>query len=352
MKRKNKVLCILLASLLLLAALPAFSLAADVKTVSFCDYNVAGLPDFKAFIGKGTKDVKQNELDIGKVLTSKNYDVIAVQEDFGYHSSLKSTLKGFDYETEHTGGIPGGDGMNVYSKYPIYNETRTKWNKAYGVIANGADEMTPKGILYCVIDLGDGVLVDLYDMHADAYGDAGSKAARRDNYKQLSELINSRGTDRPVIVTGDFNAYFNMGENDDGLSEYFLEDCGMKEAWVELHNGGDYKDFSSYFATKVPAWGNWDSAEKFFYRDGGGVKVTPQTFSYEFFKSENGTELSDHASASAVFTFEKTDEFKQSDVELSVTKRDAFNDFIKKIFVFMTDFFKALVHLDELKGDI
>lgn len=352
MKRKSKVLSVLLACLLLLAALPAVSLAADSKTVSFCSYNVAGLPDFKAFIGKGTKDVKQNQLDIGSVLTSKGYDVIAVQEDFGYHNSLKSTLKGFDYETQHTGSIPGGDGMNVYSKYPVYNEARTTWNKAYGVIANGADELTPKGILYCVLDLGDGVLVDFYDMHADAYGDAGSKAARRDNYKQLSELINSRGTDRPVIVTGDFNTYFNVGKDDDGLSEYFLGDCQMKEAWVELHNNGNYKNFSSWFATGVPAWGNWDSAEKFFYRDGGGVKVEPKSFVYEFFKGENGAELSDHASASAEFTFEKTAEFKQSDIELSVTKRDAMNDFIKRLFVLVTDFFKALGHLEELKGDI
>ncbi len=352
MKKTNKIFGILLACLLLLGALPAMSLAADVKTVSFCDYNVAGLPDFKAFIGKGEKDVRQNQLDIGGILTSKNYDVIAVQEDFGYHGSLKKTLNGFEYETEHTGGIPGGDGMNVYSRYPVYNETRTTWEKAYGVIANGADELTPKGILYCVLDLGDGVLVDLYDMHADAYGDAGSKEARRDNYRQLSELINSRGTDRPVIVTGDFNAYFNMGKNDDGLDEYFLGDCGMKEAWVELHNGGNYQDFSSYFATGIPAWGNWDSAEKFFYRDGGGVKVTPQSFTYEFFKNADGTDLSDHAAASAVFTFEKTSDFVQSDISLSVTKRDSFNDFIKKIFVIMTDFFKALAHIDELKGEI
>lgn len=352
MKKTNRVFSIVLACLLLLGALPAVSLASDAKTVSFCNYNVAGLPDFKAFVGKGEKNVRQNQLDNGRILTSKGYDVIAVQEDFGYHNDLKSTLEGFDYETQHTGGIPGGDGMNVYSRYPVYNETRTTWEKAYGVIANGADEMTPKGILYCVLDLGDGVLVDFYDVHVDAYGDQGSKEARRDNYRQVSELINSKGTDRPVIVTGDFNAYFNMGKNDDGLSEYFLDSCGMKEAWVELHNGGDYKDFSSYFATGVPAWGNWDSAEKFFYRDGGGVKVTAQSFVYEYLKNDSGANLSDHALAAAVFSFEKTESFKQSDIKLSVTKRDSFNDFIKKIFVILTDFFKALVHIDELKGEI
>ncbi len=352
MKKTSKLLSVFLACVLLLSALPALTLASQVKTVSFCNYNVSGLPDFKAFIGKGEKDVKQNQLDIGGILTSKNYDVIAVQEDFGYHSSLKKTLAGFDYETQHTGGVPGGDGMNIYSKYPLYNETRIKWEKAYGVIANGADEMTPKGILYCVLDLGDGVLVDFYDIHADAYGDSGSREARRDNFRQLSELINSKGADRPVIATGDFNTYFYDNEYDDGLSEYFLEGCGMKEAWVELYNNGDYKDFSSFRATGVEEWGNWNSVEKFFYRDGGGVKVVPESFAYEFFKNGSGKTLSDHASASATFSFEKTDDFKQSDIKLSVTKRNELNDFIKKMFVLITDFFKALAHIDELKGEI
>ena len=349
MKKTRKLVVLLLSLVLLLSAFSVPAFAQEKKTLSLLDYNVAGLPDFKAFIGKGEKDVKANQKNIGKIINSRSYDVVAVQEDFGYHSALVKELSSFGKTTNHTGGIPGGDGMNVYSKFPVYNEERVTWNKLYGVIDDGADEMTFKGILYCVIDLGDGVLIDLYDIHADAYGDAGSKKARRDNFRQLAEMINSKGTDRPVIVTGDFNVYFNM-KDDDGLKEYMLGACSLKEAWVELHNGGNYTDFSSYFATGVPAWGHWDSVEKFFYRDGGGVSLVPVESEYEYFYAEDGTSLSDHASLSAVFDVIKTDDFKESGISLSVTSRNKFEDFIKRIFLIFTDLFKALTHLGDLKN--
>ena len=351
MKTTKKLIAAALAVLMLFSLCSFAAFAEENKTLSLLSYNVAGLPDFKALIGKGDKNVRQNQKNIGKILNSRNYDLVAVQEDFGYHDTLSKELSSFSYKTNNTGGIPGGDGMNLYSKYPLYNETRTAWNKLYGVLDHGADEMTPKGILYCVLDLGDGVLVDFYDIHADAYGDEGSKAARRDNFKQLSEMINSRGTDRPVIVTGDFNIAFHYGSNDDGLYEYLADSCGLKDSWVELHNNGDYKDFSECVKNYGgDYWGVWESVEKFLYRDGGGVSLVPKESEYEYLYAEDGTALSDHATISTVFEVEKTENFKQSDIALSVTKVDKFDAFIKKVFLFFTDLFKALAHLDELKN--
>ncbi len=350
MKKTKKLFAAALALLMLFSLCSVASFAEEKKTLSLLSYNVAGLPDFKALVGKGDKNVKQNQKDIGKILNSRNYDFIAVQEDFGYHNSLSAELSSFAYKTNHTGGVPGGDGMNFYSKYPLYNETRTKWNKLYGVFDNGADEMTPKGILYCVIDLGDGVLIDFYDIHADAYGDKGSKEARRDNFKQLSNLINSRGTDRPVIVTGDFNTAFHYLNDDDGLYEYLADGCGLKDSWVELHNNGDYKDFSGCIKKYGgDYWGVWESVEKFLYRDGGGVSLVPKEAEYEYLYSENKTSLSDHATISTVFEVEKTESFKASEISLSAAKINKFDSFIKRVFIFFTDLFKALSHLDELK---
>ncbi len=351
MKNLKKFCALFLALLMLCSLFSVASFAEEKKTLSLLSYNVAGLPDFKALVGKGDKNVRKNQKNIGKILNAGGYDVVAVQEDFGYHDSLKKELSSFSYQTIHTGGVPGGDGMNFYSKYPLYNEQRTAWNKTYGVLDHGADEMTPKGILYCVLDLGDGVLVDFYDIHADAYGDEGSKEARRDNFRQLSEMINSRGTDRPVIVTGDFNIAFHYGANDDGLYEYLKEGCGLKDSWVELHNNGDYKDFSECVKKYGGNyWGVWESVEKFLYRDGGGVSLVPTESEYKFLRAEDGTELSDHATLSTVFEVTKTDGFKESKIELKVGTRNKFDDFIKKVFLIFTDFFKALAHIDELKN--
>ncbi|MBQ3590929.1 MAG: endonuclease, partial [Clostridia bacterium] len=89
--------------------------------ISILNYNVAGLP--KLF-GNAAEDVEDNQRQIGEILAAGGYDILAVQEDFGYHKALAAGLTGYPYTTIHSGGVPGGDGMNVWSEYPLYNENR------------------------------------------------------------------------------------------------------------------------------------------------------------------------------------------------------------------------------------
>ena len=356
MKQLKKALVFLLCALCVLLPCALGAAAEDGgKTVSVLCYNVAGLPNLDALTGKpGAPDVGGNQTQLGRQLNASAYDVIAVQEDFNYHRYLADELKTYPNKTNHTGGVPGGDGLNVFSRVPVYNETRTTWEQLYGVIDDGADEMTPKGILYTVLDFGDGILVDLYDIHADAYGDPGSCAARRDNFRQLAEAIEKRGTDRPVIVTGDFNASIHQG-SDDGLYETLYAGCSLKDAWVELHNGGDYENFAYWEETVGGGWPNywgvWDSLEKFLYRDGGGVHVEATSFSYTDFLNNAGESISDHKAAEATFTFTKTDDYTASDTALSVTPAPKKHEFIlKKLLAILTDLIKAIAHWDEAKA--
>ena len=192
MKISKRLLSVLLSVLLLLGVCGVGATASEVqsKTVSILCYNVAGLPNINYYLGKEDGvDVLGNQQQLGKLLNAEEYAFIAVQEDFTYHAALVDGLDAYPYKTIHSGGVPGGDGLNYFSKSPIYNEKRTPWDKLYGVIDDGADEMTPKGILYACIDLGDGILVDVYDIHADAYGDEGSQAAREDNFRQLAKIV-------------------------------------------------------------------------------------------------------------------------------------------------------------------
>jgi hypothetical protein len=72
-------------------------------------------------------------------------------------------MSGFNYATNHTGGIPGGDGLNIFTKnMPIHNETRVPWKVASGILSDGSDELTPKGFVYAVIDVGNGIYVDFF----------------------------------------------------------------------------------------------------------------------------------------------------------------------------------------------
>ncbi len=356
MKKTTKFLsCLLAAILVCLPCALGASAAGESKTVSMLCYNVAGLPNIDDLLGKpDAQHLTTNQTLLGQQLNESAYDVIAVQEDFNYHRYLEKGLTSYPNKTNHTGGVPGGDGLNVFARVPVYNETRTTWDSLYGVIDDGADEMTPKGILYTVLDFGDGVLVDLYDIHADAYGDAGSVAARKDNFRQLAEIIQKRGTDRPVIVTGDFNASVHIGGGD-GLNELLYQGCGLKDAWFEVCNNGDYENYSYWEETYGGGWPNywgvWDSLEKFLYRDGGGIHVEANTFAYTDFLDNEGRSISDHKAAEATFTFTKTDDFAESDEALSVTSAPKKHEFIlKKLFIILIDLFKAIAHFDEARA--
>lgn len=308
---------------------------AEKKSVKAVNFNVAGLP-FAALSGT---DVGANQKAAAKYLSQNKFDIVAVQEDFNYHNDLADNMNGFGYMTNHTGNIPGGDGLNTFTTtMPIYNETRVPWNVASGILSDGSDELTPKGFVYTVIDLGNGIYVDFYNLHADAYGGEGSRKARTSQFKQLAEFIKARSAenDRPVIITGDFNYHLHGREENDSLYNIFCKELGFKDAWVEFHNGGDYFNMNKWPSTGS-SWGNWDSVERFMYKSGGGVDIFVDDFRYTLVKDDSGATVSDHAAAECDFTFIKTEDFAPNTQELKVTGPRA-NEFIYRL----TWFFKAL----------
>lgn len=314
----------------------------DVKAVN---YNVAGLP-FGIFSGE---NVMANQRVSGKYLSENGFDIVAVQEDFDFHRNLLSALNGFDYITNHTGGIPGGDGLNIFTKgMPVYNETRVPWDEACGILSDGSDELTPKGFMYTVIDIGNGVYVDFYNLHADAYGGEGSRKARTAQFKQLARFIEERSAEnnRPVIITGDFNYHLHSREDNYSLYNILCKDLGFKDAWVEFHNGGDYFNMNAWPSTG-PSWGNWDSVERFMYRAGGGVDIAVSDFRYTNVTDDSGKVLSDHAAAECDFTFIKTADFSGNAQGLEAIKGKGF-DFIHRLMWFITAFIKVLSDIGNL----
>ena len=309
---------------------------AEKKTVKTVNFNVAGLP-FAALSGV---NVGANQNVAGQYLSSNGFDIVAVQEDFGYHNDLVAGMNGFNSATIHMGNIPGGDGLNVFTKnMPIYNETRVAWNESSGILSDGSDALTPKGFVYTVIDIGNGIYVDFYNLHADAYGGAGSIAARSSQLRQLADFIKARSAenDRPVIITGDFNNYMHTHEDNGALYKALCVELGFKDAWVEHHNNGDYFNMYDWHMTKLPAWGNWDSVERFMYKSGGGVDLMVEDFRFVSVKDAAGETVSDHAAAECDFTFIKTEEFKENTEELQVVTTTP-NTFLYRV----KWFFKAL----------
>ena len=313
----------------------------DKVTVKMVNYNIGGLP----WMTNAAKQTRNAEF-----IVENGYDIVAVQEDFNYHSTLAGGLDGYGYMTNHTGGIPGGDGLNIFTKnMPIYNETRVTWEKAFGVIDHGADEMTPKGFVYSVIDVGGGVYVDFYNLHADAYGDEGSKQARDVQFRQLADYINDnyKKNNRPVIVTGDFNVYMHTHEANSDMYGIFMEECGMKDAWVEVKNDSDYYNMHKWFKSGLKAWGNWDSVERFFYKGTNGIGVVATDFEFIEVLGKNGKPVSDHSAAACEFTFFKTDAFEENTQKLEVVTEST-DTSAKTLEWLWKDFVNAITHFGQI----
>ena len=346
MKKFRSVLAVVLCFIMVMSVLSVSASAAEAKTLKILSYNVAGLPV--------DVDVPLKQAAIGKYINENDYDIVALQEDFTFHSLLDNEITAYPFETQHSGTIPWGDGLNIYSKTKIYNEYREEWDQLSGVLDGGSDELTPKGFLYSVIELEDGVYLDFYVIHADAYGDAGSVAARTDNFRQLSEHINARKTDRPVIVAGDYNAFLHTKRDGDdtGLTPYMLGAAGMKDGWVECHNNGDYDDFS-YYTDKYgfgynATCGVFDSIERVMYKDGGGVHLEIKTLTYDYITSGGYDQLSDHPALNLEFTYEKTDDFVENSDPLSVNRETKKEGVFRRIYYFFRDLFKILSDWDAL----
>ncbi len=344
MKKIKSILAFLLTFFILLSYFIFTSSAKEEKiTVNMVNYNVAGLPNFSG------KNVKKHQGIIANQFIDNDYDIIAVQEDFGYHKHLVKSLTEYEYQTNHSGSIPGGDGLNVFTKsMPIYNETRYEWNDSFGPISEG-DTLTPKGIIYTVIDIGNGVYIDFYNIHADAFDSEGSVAARKSNFNQLAELIekNYEKYGRPVIVTGDFNAHLHIKETSGDLYDILLKNLNLKEAWIEFKNKGNYHDFTIWEKSGTYTWGNWDSVEKFMYKDGKNIKVEAISFEYKFFYDENEELLSDHAAAECIFEFTIDNDFISDDTDLEIVKVSPFRNFLNTIKWIFKDLGTVLSSLGE-----
>lgn len=326
-------------------------------TAKFLVYNVAGLPNIDNILGKGGKDTGAFQEELGKQLNKTDYDVIAVQEDFLYHNRLVDGMGSYKNRTPHYGFL-GGDGLCVFTKSaPIYNAKRTAWDAVGGPLVDG-DMLTPKGFLHTVLDLGNGITVDFYDLHADAFDGDDNALAREKQYNQLMDYIDIYSANRPVIITGDFNTSLhiqNVGDNakdEEAMLELFHNRGGFKDAWIEQYNDGDTANFSKWYATGVHYWGHWDSVEKFYYRSGAGIEIDATDFEYINFYMPNNENISDHSSAQCTFTFTKTADFQADTRSMKVERLNPFAKMAETIKWFFKDLIAVFQHWDEVKGYI
>ncbi|MDX1649322.1 MAG: endonuclease [Myxococcota bacterium] len=297
------------ALLALLALGPAPAAAASLPVLT---YNVAGLP-----LGLSGSDPGVNHALISPLLNP--YDLVAVQEDFGFHDDLTSRLTHPHRSVKDAGFGEGiyaitddpaavldparlGDGLNRFARAPFREHTRVLWDDCFGILTHGSDCLAPKGFSFARHELLPGAFVDVYNLHADAGGADPDLAARRANLRQLADFITATSGDRAVLVLGDTNSRYTRAG--DILPE-LLATAGLADVWVELARGGapPAPGTPALQACAVdPASGSCEVVDKILFRSGDGVTLTPVDYVVPpEFVDAAGDPLSDHLPVGAVF---------------------------------------------------
>lgn len=249
-------------------------------------YNVAGLPQ-----GISSSNPEVNTSLISPLLN--DFDVVHAQEDFCYHDLL-ILHNNHPYVTEALGCPPNGDGLTMFSRFPITNFMRFAWDDCYL-----ADCLTPKGFSYSKIWINENHAIDFYNLHCNAGSNEEDFIARRSNIRQLINHISQKSVVNATIIMGDFNSRYTR----EGDTIRALLDLGFSDLWVDLIRDGDIPDYSPdklnncepMMTTSV----NCEAVDKVFIKSGGGIELTANFFQMGddinfFYNGIDSLPLSDH----------------------------------------------------------
>lgn len=167
-----------------------------------------------------------------------------------------------------------GDGLNRFSRFRFDSVTRQRWS---GCHETAADCLALKGFSFARMQLPTGGTVDVYNLHMEAGGSATDDALRDQGVTELSTFMSEHSAGRAVIVGGDFNLHTDE-EPDATIFERLLDEQDLTDTCAAL------------------GCANPGRIDKLLVRSGGGVTLTPVSYSVETaqFLDENGQSLSDH----------------------------------------------------------
>ena len=242
-------------------------------------YNVAGLPQ-----GINPDQFPEQHQPLISPLLN-DYDVVLLQEDFGFYTDLLRSEVDHQFLSEpHPGPqtlnpigraeASVGDGLNVLSRLPIGELERVPWTTCAPA---SADCLALKGFAATTLTLDDGVDIGLYTLHVEAGGDAEDDAAREKDLEELADHLEAAG-DGAVIIGGDWNLRYR-DEPDRTQLAGFVEATGLRDVCDVVECGE-----------------NDDVIDRFFFRGGDDVTLEPTTHRFERdrFVNGEGAPLSDH----------------------------------------------------------
>jgi len=252
-------------------------------------YNVAGLPQ-----GLSSSNPQRFMPLIGPRLN--RYDLVLLQESWqtpdpnpfapllrGYHEILVASSD-HPYKSEPApqpfGSIRArptallSDGLNVFARAPFMTTERVAWPRC---VATEADCLAMKGFSMSDVTLADGVVVHVYNLHAEAGNSAEDDRARAEGLQLMLTFIEQNSANEALIVAGDFNLRTDT-EPANGQFTAFAAASGLTDACTEL-------------GCERPG-----SIDKLLYRGSARVRLKADLWrnDSDAFLSDSGEKLSDH----------------------------------------------------------
>ncbi len=282
------------------------------RTESFLalTYNVAGLP--AALSG--------SEPHINSPLISpllNDYDLVLLQEDW---VDPVPPIPNVDFHHDDIVGdalhpfrsVPGrpplgtdtrrpsalvADGLNRLSDTPFGPIRRRMWPGCFG----GADQsdggagdcLSQKGFSMARHRLASGVEVDIYNLHAEAGGTVTDQSLQVQDYDALADFIELHSVGRAIIVGGDTNLHTDQTHPDASGSADF-------DIWSDFQARTGIADVCAV----VACGGDEHVIDKFAFRSGGGVTLTPLSHAFQddvFIRESDSEPLSDHRALAVEF---------------------------------------------------
>ena len=246
-----------------------FSFSAAQTTFSVMTLNVDGLPGkFLFFDINPDGPLSAGSERISQYIAAKDCDIVSMQECFNYRWEIWSRLfAGYEHD-EWTGGIDSEthqldyfhlqnerfpcDGLNSAWKKDVTSTAyeRVAHEQNFGKFSHEFDDIITKGFRRHEFTLADGTQIVVYNTHFDASSerdellgnDVKDREARLAQWQQLREHVMAHLNSRPVILTGDFNSYYNR---DDIVAAFLqpIEATGratVGDVWIEKCRGGVY----------------------------------------------------------------------------------------------------------------
>jgi hypothetical protein len=180
------------------------------------------------------------------------------------------------------------------------------------------------------IQLDDGVVVDFYNLHAEAGDDKMDFTARTTGFQQMSNFIGTYSLGNAVVVAGDTNTRYTSSQDP---ARMLKEKNGMTDVWVELFRGGHPPGHGSSIECRFPVAAgqernDCEQIDKFHYRGNRLVRLSATGFINQnaAFLTANGGPLSDHFPNQAIFDYELSPSLRAGSRIIGGTHSSWFND--------------------------